>query len=455
MPKYDSLYRTGSVWSSILKLSIPALVIILLLTFYNMADMIFIGQLGDSAMVASVSIVSPLFSLLMAVATMIGFGACTLITNSFGANDLEQAKMISSVSFWAAILFSIVIIPILLVLRSPLLYLLGATSETFGYASEYFTILLLGAPFMILSTMLASIIRADGSIKESMIGNIAGTITNLVLDPVFILVLKQGVKGAAIATVAGNLLATLICLYFIFHNNSVSIRLSYAKRKPFIIGTVLALGLPNAVSTILSGFASSFSNNLLKGYGTDAIAAMAAAGKVSMIIGMIILGITMGTQPLLAYAYGAKDQKRLRELLKDLIVLTSVLGLSAAGLSYFARTSIIHLFLKTSSAASLAESVVLFLIIGAPFTGLVNIATNLMQAAQNAGGAIILSALRQGILLIAFLYLFESFFGFTGIAMAHTAADMLSFLIALGFIYRQLRKINEEILSVKKKVCIS
>ncbi|MDO4649609.1 MAG: MATE family efflux transporter [Eubacteriales bacterium] len=446
MPNYDKLYRTGSVWSSIFKLAIPSLIIVILMIFYNMADMIFIGQLGDSAMVAAISIVSPLFSLLMAVATMIGFGACTLITNSFGANDPKQAKVISSISFWAALIFGIVIIPILFAAHGPLLNLLGATEETYKYAEQYFVILLFGAPFMILSTMLGSIIRADGSIKESMIGNVMGTITNLILDPILILVLHFGVVGAAIATVLGNAVATLLYLLFVKRMTTISVRPSYALQKPVLIFTVLALGLPNAISTILSGFASSFSNNLLKIYGTDAIASMAAAGKVSMIISMVILGITMGTQPLLAYAYGAKDQKRMNTILKDLIILTSTLGVLGAVLSFTVRTNIIHMFLGTSSAAALAESLVIFLIIGAPFSGVINVTTNLMQASQNAVGAIILSVLRQGLLLISFLYLMEHFWKLQGIAAAHTAADLTAFVIAVFFFIYQKRRNHAEIL---------
>ncbi len=447
MPKYDSLYKSGSVWKSIFKLAGPALVIILLMIFYNMADMIFIGQLGDTAMVAAISIVSPLFNMLMAVATMIGFGSCTLITNSYGAGDIAKAKSISATGFWGALIFSIVAIPVLLLIRTPLLGLLGATTETFEYASLYYTILSIGAPFMILSTALGSIIRADGSVKEGMLGNMLGTITNLVLDPLFILVFGFGVAGAAVATLIGNAVAT--CFYFIFirKSNSYSMRLEDAKKNPMILLSVLSLGLPNAISTILSGLASSFSNNLLKGYGTDSIAAMAAAGKVTMVISMVILGICMGTQPLLAFSYGAKDLKRMKEVLKDLIILTTGIGLVTAVASFFAKDAIIHLFLKTEPAASLAASIVIFLIIGAPMTGMVSISTNLMQACKNATGAIILSILRQGLLLIGFLFLFERLFGFMGIAAAHTAADATAFVIALVFFIYQLKKATKEIQS--------
>ena len=255
MTRYEKLYTQASVWSAIFQMAVPALVVMLLMVFYNMADMIFVGQLGSTAMVASISIVSPLFSLLMAVATMVGFGGCTYITNALGAGNLEKAKEISSVSFWFSLLFSLLLIPVLLLLRMPLLSLLGATEDTLPFASRYYAILTLGAPFMVLSTMMGSIIRSEGAIRESMLGNITGTITNLVLDPLFILAFHFGVSGAAAATVLGNAVATLVYALFTRKSEILAVSPGLAARHFSHIGMVLALGLPNAVSTILSGFA--------------------------------------------------------------------------------------------------------------------------------------------------------------------------------------------------------
>ncbi len=436
MTRYEKLYTQASVWSAIFQMAVPALVVMLLMVFYNMADMIFVGQLGSTAMVASISIVSPLFSLLMAVATMVGFGGCTYITNALGAGNLEKAKEISSVSFWFSLLFSLLLIPVLLLLRMPLLSLLGATEDTLPFASRYYAILTLGAPFMVLSTMMGSIIRSEGAIRESMLGNITGTITNLVLDPLFILAFHFGVSGAAAATVLGNAVATLVYALFTRKSEILAVSPGLAARHFSHIGMVLALGLPNAVSTILSGFASSFSNNLLKAYGTDAIAAMAAAGKTSLVITMLIMGICMGCQPLLAYSYGAGDEKRLGKILQDLLLLTTLIGIGAAAGCFFGRVLIIHLFLKDPSAASLAESLVPWLVVGSPFIGIYYLSTNYLQASQKAGSAIVLSVLRQGVILIAALYVFNRLFGFHGIAMSHMVSDIASEVIAAIWLFR-------------------
>lgn len=148
-----------------------------------------------------------------------------------------------------------------------------------------------------------------------MIGNLLGTLVNCIFDPLFILVLNFGVSGAAAASVLGNLVATGCYLrYIVKHGTVLTIDLRPALKKPQMLGEMLAIGLPNGISSLLAGFASSFSNRLLVTHGTAAVAAMAAAGKTTMIVSMIAMAICMGCQPLLAYSYGAGDTKRLKQL---------------------------------------------------------------------------------------------------------------------------------------------
>ncbi|MCA5961572.1 hypothetical protein LC724_15965 [Blautia sp. RD014234] len=197
--------------------------------------------------------------------------------------------------------------------------------------------------------------------------------------------------------------------------------------------------MPNGISSILSGFAATFSNNLLVLYGTNAVAAMAAAGKATMIISMIQMGICMGVQPMLAYNYGARNVSRLKEILKALSLLTVVIGLAAAAGCIFARDTLIGMFLKDAAAAGMGKQLVVYLVLASPVIGFYYLGTNFLQAAGNAVTATIVSLLRQGVLLIPFLFLMNHLMGFLGIALAHTLADGIATIVAVIAMYKQYK----------------
>ena len=217
-------------------------------------------------------------------------------------------------------------------------------------------------------------------------------------------------------------------------------------KNPVALFHIMGVGLPNGISSLLSGFASTFSNQLLSGYGTNAIAAMAAAGKATMLIAMIQMGICMGVQPLMAYNYGAGNQKRLKEVLKKLGILTFVFGVVVTAGCFLARHTLIGLFLKDAKAAAMGENLVIFLVIASPIIGFYYLSTSFLQACGSALPATIVSVLRQGGILIPCLYLMERLMGFTGIAAAHTIADVLSAVIAVAVCLGQYRIMKKKIL---------
>ncbi len=433
--KNETLFRTGSVWRAIFTMAVPSVIIIFVMFLYNIADMFFIGCLGDTAQVAAVSVVGPVFSILSAVATMLGAGGSAIIARCFGAKEIEQGRIYSSLCFWAGVVLGVLVCAALLTGGAPLLQTLGSTPETTPYALQYLHILAVGAPFLILSNMMAMLVRTEGAVKNGLIGNLLGTIVNLVLDPLFILVFGWGVSGAAAASVLGNAAATGCYLFYIVRNGTVlTLDPRPALQKPAALGEIFAIGLPNGISSLLAGFASTFSNRLLSAYGTAAIAAMAAAGKTTMLISMIAMALCMGCQPLLAYNYGAGDTKRLRLLLKDIALLTTVFGLAAGFASFAGRRQLIGMFIKEPAAAALGEQLVLWLVLGSPVIGLTYLATNLLQSVNKASAAVVLSLLRQGLLLLPLLYGMNLLWGVPGIAAAHFVADAGSALIAVAML---------------------
>lgn len=298
---------------------------------------------------------------------------------------------------------------------------------------------------MLFGTGFATLLRAEGVVKVGFLGNLAGTALNLILDPLLILGAGLGVAGAAAATVLGNLLSSAIYLWYIFRRSSLlTLDPRFALRRPQTLFHIFALGLPNAISGILSGLASTFSNQLLNPYGTEALAAMGAAGKVTMLITMVQMGVCMGVQPLMAYNYGAHNLPRLKETLQKQSILTTGLGIVSTVMCCLARRWLIGLFLHDETAAAMGEQLVIWLLLAGPLLGLYYLSSNFLQASGNAAAATLVSILRQGALLIPALYLMNMLLGFTGIAAAHTVADTASALIALCICLWQFRRITHE-----------
>ncbi len=439
----EALFRDKPVWRSVFALAVPAVFTILIMVIYNMVDMFFIAMLKDDAQIAAVSVVSPVFSVATAVGTMLGAGGCTVIASMLGAKREAEARAVGSLCIWGSLLFGVIFAVAVIPGASVILRILGATEDLYGYSGTYLRILALGAPFMLFSTTIGSVIRAEGAIIPGMLCNIAGTVTNLVLDPLFILALRMGVGGAALATVLGNLVASIL-LGVVIKTKTRVLTLSPkpAIRHLALLPHTMAVGLPNALSSVLSGLTSTFSNQLLKLYGSGAIAAMAAASRASMVISMVQMGICMGVSPMMAYNYGAGNLPRLKEILVKTSIMTTVFGLVSTGLCFTFQNSLIGLFLEDAANMEISRGFLTYLLLASPLLGLFYLSSNYFQAAGNAFMATLISVLRQGALLIPCLYLFHKLLGLTGIGAAHLASDILSVCISCALFVAAWKKLG-------------
>ena len=443
----ELLFKEAPVWQAVGTLVGPSVLSVLVMVIYNMTDLFFIGLLKDTAQTAAVSVVGPVFTLASAGATVLGMGGCAVVANSLGAGDRQDARCVSSLCGWCALLTGAFLAVVLNLFCEPILYMLGTNAEILPYATHYLRILALGAPAMIFSVSAASLLRADGAIRRGLAGNLAGSITNILLDPLFILIFGWNIAGAAAATMLGNLVASGIYLHHILRRSEVlSLSPSDALRRPARLGRVLALGLPNGVSSLLSGLAGSFSNRLLAAYGTNALAAMAAADKSAMVVTLVQMGICMGLQPLLSYNVGGRNLPRLRAVLSRSFGLTVGFGTLFALFCLLAQRPLIGLFLSDPEAISLARQLLPWLLAGSPLLGLYYLGINFLQAAGYAGSATLLSALRQGVLLVPALYGFHHLLGLPGLAAARAATDLLSAAIALLLFLLVWRKLTSDIL---------
>lgn len=441
--KQEKLFKEYTVWRAIFAMAVPAVINILVMVLYNMADMFFVARLHDDAQVAAISIVAPAFTMMMALGSMVGGGGCALIARTMGEGDSSRVSLYSSLCCWGSMLFGVIFAAVVIFGRNTILGFLGANEEMWGYAGTYLSILALGAPVMIFTTAFGNIVRAEGAVKEGMLGNLISTVANVVLDPLFILALPFGVAGAAVATVLGNAAGAAYLLWYVRKKSpGLSLSPRLAASAPLELRHIVAIGLPNGTSSFLSSFASALANNLMVQYGTLAVAAMAAASKSTTIITMVQMGICVGVQPLLAYNYGAKDLPRLREALGKLALLTMSVGLAATLLCFCFSGPIISVFLKRPEALSLGQEIIRIRVLTGPVIGLFYIGSNFLQASGNAPLSMLVSLLRQGIFLIPLLYVMNHFFEVKGNVCAHVGADLLAVIVAVVLTVRQYKKLQ-------------
>lgn len=430
--KNEEIMKSGSVWRAIASMAIPSAVIMIVMIFYNIADMYFIAKIGDAAQVAAVSVVSPVFSIISAVAMMLGNGGCTMIAKAYGQGETTKAKIYSSLCIWFAVICSAVVMVFVLLFTDPLLRFLGANSDVFSYAKEYLYPIILGSSFFMLSNTIALLLRAEGSVMAGFTGNMIGTMTNLILDPIFILGFRWGVAGAAWASVLGNVFAVVYYAWIILkQSKALSFSPAHACKDIVAIGHILLLGLPNAIANLLSGFASTFSNQLLSNYGTDALAAMAAAGKCTMITGSLVMSICMGCQALIAYNYGAQNIVRLKEIVRKLALLVFSISLGVGLLCMTFRKQIIMQFLHEADVIELGTHMVTVLLVTSPIIGIGYLVSGYFQSIDRPVESLVVSILRQGVLLIPALYLLDKLFSLEGVIWAYVVADIFGALVAV------------------------
>lgn len=441
--KTEELFEKGSVWKAIIKMSIPTIAVMLVMTIYSMADLIFIGHTGDAAQIAAVSLASPFFSLQMTLGTLIGGGGCTAISTALGARDHDRAKALSSACTILCVVGGIVLGGVFLLLPDPFLKLFGADTDTWQHTKDYLRILAAGTPAVVFSNAFANLVRAEGSMKEAVLFNLLGTITNIILDPVLISGLHMGVRGAALATVIGNILSTAAILIYLRRKETIlTLNPKYALQQKDSFVKVITLGVPSSISNLLMGLTNTISNNIAIQYGASIIAAMGVGGKAGMIVAMIVMAIALGVQPMIAYNYGANNTTRTKEIVRKSAVFVTVTGIILTVACYLLRTPIARLFVQDEALITQSTHIMSIGLIGLPLLGLYYLSTNYLQSTGHPLLATILSIFRQGIIYAPALIAMHILFGMEGIFWTSPLTDLLSIALAVILLIPRKKQIK-------------
>ena len=442
----NELFESASVPKAYMKLALPVVLSMMVSLVYNMVDTYFIALTGKQELVAGVSLAAPIFTLMIAFGDIFGLGGSSLISRLFGEKREEEAKRASAFCLWAAIGFGIFVTIVLLVFRTPILKLLGTDAATFEYAGEYYTWIAVGAASIILGLVPSNILRTEGLATQAMAGSILGSIVNIILDPVFIFGLGQGAAGAAMATVIGNVIADV---YYIYVMSKKAKRLSVSLKEIKIPGTmirdILVIGIPASITNLMQSIMIMITNHYLIAYGTDQVAAMGIALKANMISAFILVGFAFGGQPLVGYNYGARNKKRLKEILRFAYLFEAGLALVFTILISVFAPAIIKIFMNQSDIITNGAMMLRFQQLGMVFMAVTLVSTCVCQSVGSAAGAFVLSISRQGVLYAILLIVLNAIFGYTGIIATQACADVLTAVLAIAIIRKVLGGMKNEI----------
>lgn len=422
---------TMKVSKAVAKMAIPSVISSLVTVVYNMADTFFVGQTGDALQVAAVSLTNPIFILFMAFANMFGMGGSAAASMALGQKNEKRVRQVSAFVTYASLIVGVLFAVILLVFTGPILSLFGADAQTYEYARGYTVYVAVGAPFIIWSAAASFVVRAEGASREAMIGNMIGTIANIVLDPIFISGFGMGAAGAAIATTIGNLMTSAYYLwYFLRRSKVMSLRPKDFTCREGILKGVCSTGLPTAIFSALMSVSTIVLNQILVAYGNDPVAAIGIVFKANMFITFLQMGLANGIQPLLGYSYGAGSMKRFQEVERFTKKCCVIVGVAATVLFFVAREPIIRLFISDNDVVRYGVEMLVAYMVSGPFIGILFVNMNCMQSVEHALPATILSVMRQGVLLIPLLYLLEAVAGLDGVIYGQAITDYIAVILS-------------------------
>ncbi|WP_203624745.1 MULTISPECIES: MATE family efflux transporter [unclassified Lacticaseibacillus] len=436
----DELFAHAPVPKAYMHLALPVVLGMVASMVYNLVDTFFVAQTGNADLVAGVTLGAPLFSFMLAVGDIFGLGGSALLSRLLGNGKRDQVWALSSFCLYAAVALSLVITVLLLVFKQPILTMLGATSATRAYAGGFYTMLALGAVFIIVSLVPGNIIRTEGLAKQSMIATLAGTALTIVLDPIFLFGLHWGASGVGLANVLGYALNTGLLLWFTQTKAQyLSIAPGVAKASRAAVAAILAIGIPASLTNFMQSLGTMLLNQRLAAYGASAVAAMGIAQKVYMIVMLIMVGFAFGAQPLIGYNFGAKAHQRLAAILRfDFIVEIGYALVAATVLMLLARP-LVALFMNRPAIVAMGSLMMRALLITTPFVGAILVFTTVFQSVGQGLSALIMAISRQGVVFAVALWLLPQWLGFDGIVWAQAAADVITCAIGYG-LYRRSRQ---------------
>ena len=459
--KSNAFMETEKIGTLMKKFSIPCVISLVVGALYNIVDQIFIANasyLGSYGNAAN-TVVFPLTVLALGIAVMIGDGCCAFVSISLGKNNKEDAHRSIGNAIILCIVSSLLLTLCYVVFSDPILNFFGGNVnvETYTLAKEYFFWIAVGIPFYMFGQAMNPIIRSDGSPKFAMISTVAGAITNIILDPIFIFVFKWGMMGAAIATVLGQVLTAVLALWYLLHMKTVKLEKNSFVLHGKLIGQFLALGITSLLAQVSLVVSMAAVQNMCMKYGAmDPIFGQVEYAQIPLaVLGIVMkffqiaisiaVGIAAGCIPVVGYNIGANRKDRAKTLFTYLLIAEAVVGLVALFIVEVFPLQIANLFGAANESVYYTDFVVkcfrTYLCMMVLAT--VNKGTFIyLQAIGKAVASTVVSMTREIIFGVLLPIVLPMFFGLDGLLYSFPIADLLTFIIAIYFIRQTYKELS-------------
>ncbi len=456
----NAFLETEKLGKLMRKYSVPCVISLVVAALYNIVDQIFIANadyLGSYGNAAN-TVVFPLTVVALAIAVMIGDGACAFVSISLGAGKPDDAHRSIGSAILLCLISSAALTAVYLLLMDPILTLFGGrvNNETFACAREYFFWIALGIPFYMFGQAMNPIIRSDGSPRFAMVSTVAGAVTNIILDPIFIFPLKMGMMGAAVATVAGQVLTAGLAVWYLFHMKAVKLERASFGLFPELMKKYLVLGLTSFLSQISLVISMAAVQNMCTKYGAldpvfgqpelaqIPLAVLGIVMKFFQIAISIAVGLAAGCIPVAGFNIGAGRRDRAKTLFTYLLTAEAAVGLVALLIVELFPRQLIGVFgAGNESAYYTTFAIRCFRVyLCMMVLAMVNKGTFIyLQALGKAALSTFISMMREIVFGVFLPILLPIFFGLDGVLYSFPLADILTFLIAAAVI----RKVYKEL----------
>lgn len=437
--------REAHVGRLMLKYFIPAFIGVFVNALYNIVDRIFIGQGVGAEALSGISVIFPVMLIMMGFGMLIGIGTGVYVSINLGKKNMERAEKTLGTGFALMIIVSVIIMIVTYALKVPILRSFGSTEATFTYANDYLDIILGGVSFMVIGFSLNNVIRSEGNARVAMTSMILSSVTNIILDPIFIFWLDMGVKGAAYATVISMFVLMLWVLYhFIKSKRSViklqkkNIRIDWG-----ILVEIVAIGMAPFSMQIAGSFVQGLLNKKLIDFGGDlAVGAMGIINSVLTLVIMAIVALNMASQPIIGFNYGARSVPRIKQTLRISLIAATLIAIVSFTFIETMPGTIVKVFNSDSETLfNIATRGLRLVILALPIVGYQVVASNFFQAIGKAGLSMFATLFRQVIGLIPMLFILPVFWGIDGIWLSYPVADTLSAIVVGFLLYREWQRL--------------
>lgn len=460
----SELFERIPIPKAVMKLAIPTILSSLVMVLYNLADTYFVGMLNNPVQNAAVTLAAPVLLAFNAVNNLFGVGSSSMMSRALGRKDYDTVRKSSAVGFYCSIFCGILLSLICIVLKQPLLNVLGADVNTMTATEEYLKWTVnFGATPAILNVVMAYMVRSEGASLHASVGTMSGCLLNIILDPIFILPwgFNMGAAGAGLATFLSNCVA---CIYFFIllykrrKSTYVCINPKKVRFNRLIVLGICGVGIPAAIQNLLNVTGMTILNNFTSSYGADAVAAMGITQKINMVPMQVAMGFTQGIMPLVGYNYACGNHKRMKEavfftmktLLPLLVIMSALYFVGAGGLT--------GAFMANESIIAYGTRLLRGFCLGIPFLCIDFIAVGVFQAVGMGRSALIFAILRKLVLEIPALFILNHLFPLYGLAYAQLTAEFVLSVVAVFMLMRifkrmQMQDKNSKNVEEKNSLC--